>query len=838
MQALAEQAWTPWIAVLVLGAGAVLLLAMGLAPLRALTRVLRARRERHDAGPRPPFGSSEATAAPAERTTGLVDRAPLLLALAAASGTSGIAGGALAVATGGPGALVWMWIATLAGMAIVFAEASLSARARDVDEPPSVHLLAAPRLGRLLAPMYAVAVLVAAVLVGGALQTHQTAAMLGATNVGTPSAVAIGLAVAAIPLVLMPKLRRPFLLAVPVAVLVYAALALWVAASAEVPLVLQLGDAVNAAFGVAPAVGGAVGGGVALAVGHGVLRATLAGHAGLGTVALLDLRARNRGLAGVAAMVVPLIASGVLGSASALLVLAAPVTDEPVTDPDLPMPVPLEVIHGDGLRPSQQVGQTIVLSEGSAMEVGKHYGMKLRSDPRGHALAKLVEDQNHVALPHWAIAHASDTIVLRGLGKDRRTKASWDVRIPCEREVKQTPDGFEYLLLRPKDPEIQLKALATKLELLSQPYVVFDDFSFPGLVGRATSPDLGEHVAMYETPNTEHPFNPKLHEFFRTGYRGPYADDDGPRPPWGFIAREGWQPAIGSKVALRIVGDPRGNPVLHTTRSGSLEAPAWDLLLQAKTVVLRHESDPSKDMRVPVTPRYELYRVRFTVDDERFVDDRGALKSFQGYDKEPYLVVPDYEFEAEVHGDTRLRPTMEATQDDGTTKQVALAGRRTLVPLHPLGEPQGPHGEEGTYRPHPAELLEFGMRGPLLPVQEGAALAAARMQPTLGGGARAVLMVVLFVLAVSSIVAWIELGGRAATAVLGRFGPVVLGVAVLAAAALSTRWTLSQLLPAVDLSLAAVLVPNLLGMLLLWPRVRAAARVEDDRVAPEPSPDA
>lgn len=790
MQEIAAQAWNPWIAWLVLGAGGVLLLATVVAPVRALPRAIAALRSGSvtESGGGPPW-----------------------LPLSAAAGMGGITGGVLAVSTGGPGALPWMWITTVLGMAVAFAEGSASARARRDAEPATVHLLAAPLLGKLLAPMFAIAVVVLALVVGGAFQTNQAAAALQVTHAVPPRAAAIGLAVLAAPFVLVPRLRRPLLLAVPPAIVLFAVIALAAASSDDVLLGLLVGDAMNQAFGVAPAAGGAAGGGVALAVAHGVLRATVAGQAGLGGVGLSDLRARSRGAAGAVAMLVPLLTAGVLGSTSALLVIGGAPQDEPVADP---VARPLELSISRGLAPSQQVGQTVVLPLDTTLEPGQHYAMRMRSDPRGHAMARLVKDQNHVALPGWVIAANTDTIVLRALGDERSKQAGWDIRIPCEREVKTTADGkFEYVLLRPKDPSIQLGALATRLELLSQPYVVLDDFTFPARVGRATSPKLGEHLAMYEAPDAARPFNPKLHEFFRNGFRGPYAADDGPRPPWGLVGVEGYAPEIGTVVDLRIVGDVRGDRVLHITRSGSLEAPPWDLLLQADTMVIRHETDSSQDIRVPVTPRYEMYRVRFDVGDPRFEDARSIAK-LEGYEKEPYLVVPEYRFQAEVHGDTRL--------------PAELQGRRTLVPLHPLGEPQGPFGDGETYHPHPAELLTMGLRGPLPLAHEGAALVAARVSEGLPGSGRFVLALVVVVLVLSTLVAWAELGGRAATAIVGALGGPALKIGVLVAAGLGTTWTLPQLLPVVDLSVAAALLPSLVGLVLLVPKIRAAARMQDD----------
>ncbi|MCA9711310.1 MAG: sodium:alanine symporter family protein, partial [Myxococcales bacterium] len=123
MQALATQAWTPWLAWLVIGGGVVLLLVTLAIPLRGLPRAVAALR----------------TGSVTESGGG-----PLWLSLAAATGMGGITGGVLAVSAGGPGALVWMWVATGLGMAIAFAEGSLAARAPEDREPATVYLLHTP----------------------------------------------------------------------------------------------------------------------------------------------------------------------------------------------------------------------------------------------------------------------------------------------------------------------------------------------------------------------------------------------------------------------------------------------------------------------------------------------------------------------------------------------------------------------------------------------------------------------------------------------------------------------------------------------------------------------
>ncbi len=59
--------------------------------------------------------------------------AALMTALAATIGTGNIVGVATAVILGGPGAVFWMWVTALFGMATKYAEAILAVKYRTVD---------------------------------------------------------------------------------------------------------------------------------------------------------------------------------------------------------------------------------------------------------------------------------------------------------------------------------------------------------------------------------------------------------------------------------------------------------------------------------------------------------------------------------------------------------------------------------------------------------------------------------------------------------------------------------------------------------------------------------
>ena len=111
-------AWGPVMLVLLLGTGFYLSLGLRFATVRkipvALRLLLQGRAGRGE-GDISPFSA-------------------LMTSLSATIGTGNIAGVATAIALGGPGALFWMWITALVGMATKYAEAVCAVRYREKDE--------------------------------------------------------------------------------------------------------------------------------------------------------------------------------------------------------------------------------------------------------------------------------------------------------------------------------------------------------------------------------------------------------------------------------------------------------------------------------------------------------------------------------------------------------------------------------------------------------------------------------------------------------------------------------------------------------------------------------
>src|SRR5690606_7641551 len=204
--------------------------------------------------------------------------------LAASVGMGSVGGSILALELGGPGAIGWMWIASLLGMALVYADVLFAVRFRRDRRAATVFAFAdgIPKIGKPLAHVYGLVLLVFALAAGAMLQTQQSSALL-ATVGGNHWMVAGFLVFAAAIGMIVPKLRTFVAALGPVAVMLYVVALLWVLARAPGSVGGALSMIVS---GMATGEGSTLAGGatgllVALQVGF--LRATLATEAGLGS---------------------------------------------------------------------------------------------------------------------------------------------------------------------------------------------------------------------------------------------------------------------------------------------------------------------------------------------------------------------------------------------------------------------------------------------------------------------------------------------------------------------------------------------------------------------------
>jgi alanine or glycine:cation symporter, AGCS family len=217
----------------------------------------------------------------------------LTTALAATIGVGNIAGVATAIYLGGPGAVLWMWLTGLVGMATKYAEAFLGVRYRQVDAAgeqsggPQFYLTAgiAGTKGKVLGVFFAVAAAIAAFGIGNMVQSNTVADELG-TQFGVPPWITgLVLAVCAGAVILggIKSIGRFTALFVPFMAIAYIAGASVVLAihAAEIPAAFAMIFA--DAFTGTAAGGGFAGATLAAAIRFGVARGIFSNESGLGT---------------------------------------------------------------------------------------------------------------------------------------------------------------------------------------------------------------------------------------------------------------------------------------------------------------------------------------------------------------------------------------------------------------------------------------------------------------------------------------------------------------------------------------------------------------------------
>ena len=224
-------------------------------------------------------------------------------AMAATIGVGNIAGVATAIALGGPGAIFWMWMVALVGMATKMAEATLGLKYRHVDEDGhvsgGVFYYIEKGLGpqwKWLAVLYAFLAGLAAFGIGNMVQSNTMAQSLE-TGFGIPhwaTGFALVLLVGVVTLGGISRIAVTAEKIVPVMAVAYliGALAILAVNIGEVPGALL--TIVASAFEPAPAIGGFAGASVAMAVRYGIARGIFSNEAGLGSASIVHAQARNQ----------------------------------------------------------------------------------------------------------------------------------------------------------------------------------------------------------------------------------------------------------------------------------------------------------------------------------------------------------------------------------------------------------------------------------------------------------------------------------------------------------------------------------------------------------------
>lgn len=205
-------------------------------------------------------------------------------------GTGNIAGVAIALSLGGPGAIFWMWVVAILGMASAFVEATLAQifKVRDSKQAfrggPSYYI----QLGlgsRLFGVIFALALILAFGLVFNAVQAQAIAEVAHTAFGFERQWVGAGLVLLVAPVIFggMRRVARLASVVVPVMALGYLLATAYIIAMnlGELPGVLAL--IVRSAFGLEPAAGGVAGYAVSMALMTGVKRGLFSNEAGMGS---------------------------------------------------------------------------------------------------------------------------------------------------------------------------------------------------------------------------------------------------------------------------------------------------------------------------------------------------------------------------------------------------------------------------------------------------------------------------------------------------------------------------------------------------------------------------
>lgn len=316
---------------LLIGGGLYLLISSGFVSLRRIPYAIKALREKHDA------------------KNGQISSAQALLSVIAATvGLGNIAGVAIALVMGGPGAIFWMWVSAMVGMCTKYHEGTLAImyKGRDDRGNPQggpMHIIeqGMGRRWRPLARFFAIAGLFGTLCIMNANQLTEAfmttftspdgianssflAAIGSAIGLDNGDAfkllfgIAIALIVASVILGGIRRIASVASVIVPFMVGIYFMMVLYIIIThaAQVPGVFA--SIISEAFSLDAGIGGLVGTAII-----GARRAALVNDAGIGTASIMHGASRNNRPVreGLIAMLGPSIDSGLVCTLTALAIL-------------------------------------------------------------------------------------------------------------------------------------------------------------------------------------------------------------------------------------------------------------------------------------------------------------------------------------------------------------------------------------------------------------------------------------------------------------------------------------------------------------------------------------
>lgn len=225
----------------------------------------------------------------------------LTTALAATIGTGNIVGVATAVASGGPGAVLWMWLTGVFGISTKYAEALLSVKYRVTNRKGlmsggPMYVLERGMKNKTLAVLFAFLTAVAAFGIGNMVQANSIATLMKETLKISPwiSGGVITFFTAIVILGGIHSISRICEKFVPFMVIFYigGCIFLLIMKWETIPETLQL--ILTTAFNGHAAVGGFLGAGMREAVRYGIARGLFSNESGLGSAPIVAAAAKTK----------------------------------------------------------------------------------------------------------------------------------------------------------------------------------------------------------------------------------------------------------------------------------------------------------------------------------------------------------------------------------------------------------------------------------------------------------------------------------------------------------------------------------------------------------------
>ena len=264
---------------------------------------------------------------------GLSSFQALATAIAAQVGTGNIAGAATAIASGGPGAIFWMWVSAFFGMATIYAEAVMAQHTRVKENGAIVggpvyyiKYIFKGKFGKFLAGFFSVAIILALGFMGNMVQSNSIGSSFSTAFGVDPLVVGVIIALIAAVIFIggINRIARVTEKVVPLMALVYIVGCLIILFMNLEGTGRAFQDIFVAAFNPSAVLGGAAGVTVQKAMRFGVARGLFSNEAGMGSTPHAHATAdvKHPGDQGIIAMVGVFIDTFVILTLTALVILS------------------------------------------------------------------------------------------------------------------------------------------------------------------------------------------------------------------------------------------------------------------------------------------------------------------------------------------------------------------------------------------------------------------------------------------------------------------------------------------------------------------------------------